>query len=118
MSERNSFERFRTSGAVVAMARLGAGRVADAVQVVQRADEELALDRDRTGKATVAEIVLSDPLVLVCGAEDVHHAVLVGNVDQLAHQQRRGAEISAQAFLPDDAAGGRPVAGGDSAVVD
>src|SRR5262249_1902377 len=89
----------------------GAGRAlvrgADAVQVLQRADEELPVGRRRRRVAFLVERVAAAHGELVARPEHPRLAVVVEEVEVAARGHGRGAVVPAELVLPQSPAGPR-----------
>ena len=86
--------------------------------MMQGPQVNLSLQDHRRGKASVLQIDLGEGPILVGGLKDMHQTVFVGDVDSLADEHGRGAEVSAQAFLPQQLPTGSFVATGNAIVAD
>src|SRR5262249_20582955 len=73
---------------------------ADAIQVLQRPDEELPVRNRRRGTAFLVKLVAADDLALRARLEYPHLALVIEEVQVTARGHRRGAVVRTEALLP------------------
>ena len=96
---------------------LSIGTPADAKEVLEASQKDLAVADRWRGIALLAQLVFRDALEVWARFDDVHFAVVIYEEDQPAHQDWGGV-MPPELFLPEHLAGGGFVAERHAGVVD